>query len=714
MNGAQTKRPPIDTALVCLVYVARVMGIPADEKQLARAYALGERLMDARLFLRAARDLGMKGRLIRPRPDKIARLPVPAVAIMKDGRFVVLGNSSGDRIVIMDPFLEKPVQAPIERFLEFWSGEVMLLTHRPNVKDLQTELVKRFNLLWFLPVFWKFRHAFLEVIGSSFLLQLLGLLTPLFFQVIIDKVLVHQSAVTLNVLCIGMLFAHIFLVGMSYLRGYLMSHTTNKIDVILSTRLYRHISALPLQFFESRRVGETVARVRELENVRSFITGTALTLVLDTFFSLVYIVAMFFYSLILSAIVLAALPLFVVLTAVFTPIIKKQLNVRFGAYAENYSMLVESVTGMQTIKALALEPQFNQKWEQSLARFINMSFTTATMANVYQSLGQLLQLLVTLTILWVGAGRVMSGELSLGQLVAFNMLAGQVTQPVLRLVNLWRSFQEAKLSIDRLGDLLNTPAEPAFNLNRTTLAKIDGDIEFDRVCFRYRPDSPDVLKQVSFSIPRGSKIGIVGASGSGKSTLMKLVQRLYVPESGRVLIDGIDTAQVEPSWLRQQIGFVLQESFLFNGTIMDNIVMGQPGVSQQAVEEAAHAAGAAEFIQGLPEGYSTQVGERGAALSGGQRQRVAIARALIAQPRILIFDEATSSLDYESERIILDNLGLISQGRTVLMIAHRLSVVRECDQILVMDRGRVAEQGTHEELMRLNGVYAGLQRQQEV
>ena len=714
MNGAKENRPPIDTALVCLVYTARIMGIPADEKQLSRAYAIGERLMDSRLFLRVARDLGMKGRLIRPLPAKIARLPVPAVAILQDGRFVVLGNSADDKIVIMDPYMEKPVQAPLARFLSLWSGEVILLTYRPNVRDLRTELVKQFNLLWFLPVFWKFRRSFMEIIGSSFLLQLTGLLTPLFFQVIIDRVLVHQSSVTLNILCMGMLAAYVFQVAMTYLRGYLVSHTTNKIDVILSTRLYRHISALPLHFFETRRVGETVARVRELENVRSFITGTALTLVLDTFFAMVYIVAMFFYSLKLSTLVIASLPVFAILTAVFTPIMKKQLFVRFGAFAENYAMLVESVTGMQTIKALALEPQFNQKWEQSLARFVKLSFTTATMANAYQSLGQLLQLLVTLVILWVGAGQVMAGELSVGQLVAFNMLAGQVTQPVLRLVNLWRSFQEAKLSIDRLGDLLNTPAEPAFNLNRTTLSKIDGDIEFDRVSFRYRPDSPDVLKQVSFSIHRGSRVGIVGPSGSGKSTLMKLVQRLYVPEGGRVLVDGIDTSQVEPSWLRQQIGFVLQESFLFNGTILDNIAMAQPGVSKQAVEEAAAAAGADEFIKELPEGYATQVGERGTALSGGQRQRVAIARALITQPRILIFDEATSSLDYESERIILDNLDLISQGRTVLMIAHRLSVVRSCDVILVMDKGRLVEQGTHEELMRVGGVYAGLQQQQEV
>jgi len=705
--------PKLDTALICLATAAKILGIPADEQQLRRAYAIGSAGMDITTLLRAAKDIGLKARLVTPDQERFSKLPIPSIAILQNGNCVVVGRTKENAVTLIDPYRNRPISLPLEQFLQAWSGEIVLLTRRMTAENLSGQLSKKFNLTWFLPVFWRFRRAFSEVIAASFGIQMFGLVTPVFFQIIIDRVLVHRGTTTLDILVFGMLFVYIFQTLITYLRGYLFVHTANKIDVILGTRLYRHISALALRFFEERRVGDTVARVRELENIRNFITGTALTLVLDTFFAVVYIAAMFYYNMTLSLIVVAALPVFALLTFIFTPVFKRQLNVRFAAYAENYAFLIESITGIQTLKSLALETQFHQKWEQSLARYVKMSFDTTNMANIFGSIGQMVSLLTTLGILWLGANFVMDGKMSVGELVAFNMLASQVTRPVLRLVNIWQSFQQAQLSIDRLGDILNVPAEPAFNPNRTTLSTIEGEVVFDNVGFRYRSDGPEVLRELSFKLKPGTRVGIVGRSGSGKSTIIKLIQRLYVAETGQVLIDGIDVAQVEPAWLRRQIGFVLQESFLFNGSVKDNIAMARPEAAAEEIVQAARMAGADEFIRELPEGYETNVGERGGALSGGQRQRIAIARALITNPRILIFDEATSALDYESERVIMDNLDTICANRTVIIIAHRLSTVEQCDTILVIDRGRLAEQGTHRELLALGGIYQNLHSQQE-
>lgn len=702
-----------DTGLKSLVTAAKFFGIPADEQQLRRAYAIGSGGMDKLTLLRAAKELGLKSRLIHTSPERLARLPIPAIAILKSGEFIVIGRSEADKVHIMDPYHNRSIAVPHERFFQVWDGEVILLTKRNKAKNLGTEMSSKFGLSWFAPVIWRFRTSLFEVLFSSFVLQLFGLATPIFFQVIIDKVLVHRSVSTLDVLVFGMLIIYLFQSFMTFLRSYLFIYTTNKIDVVLGTRLYKHLSSLSLDFFEKRQVGDIVARVRELENIRNFITGTSLTVVLDTVFAVVYIAAMFYYNFVLALVAILALPVFAVLTFLFTPIFRKQLNLRFGTYAENYSLLVETVTGMHTVKALALENQLIQKWEQSLARYVKMSFDTANMGNLFGSIGQFVNLLSSLSILWLGAHFVMEDKLSVGELVAFNMLAGQVTSPVMRLVNLWQTFQTAKLSVDRVGDIMNVPAEPAFNPNRTTLSKIRGEVTFDKVSFRYRSDGPEILRQLSFVLPPGTRAGIVGRSGSGKSTLIKLVQRLYTPEAGRVLIDGVDLAQVEPAWLRRQIGFVLQESFLFNGTVRENIAVAAPEASLEAVIQAAQMAGAHDFIQELPEGYDTNVGERGGSLSGGQRQRIAIARALITNPHILIFDEATSALDYESERIIMDNLDKICQGRTVLFIAHRLKTVQNFDRILVIERGQLIEDGNHQELLAKRGMYYNLFLQQE-
>lgn len=514
-------------------------------------------------------------------------------------------------------------------------------------------------------------------------------------------------------MAVGMLALALLDALLGGLRTYLFAHTTNRIDVGLGSQLFRHLLALPLAYFEARRVGDTVARVRELEQIRQFLTSNAVTVVLDVVFTIVFLGVMWIYSPTLTLVVMASLPLYVLLSVLITPTIRARLHEKFNRGAENQSFLVEAVSGIQTVKALAVEPPLQRRWDEQLAGYVQASFRATNLIAVAGQAATCIQKSTTIAVMWVGAYQVIDGALSIGELIAFNMLSGQVTGPLLRMVNLWQEFQQVGISIQRLGDVLNAKAEPSYNPNRTTLPQIAGQIVFDDVGFRYRIDGPPVLQHVSLTLQPGQIVGVVGRSGSGKSTIAKLVQRLYVPERGRVLVDGVDLAQIDPAWLRRQVGVVLQENFLFNRSVRDNIALTDPGLSMDRVIHAAKLAGAHEFILELPEGYDTIVGEHGCALSGGQRQRIAIARAVVANPRILIFDEATSALDYESEAIIQRNMAQICKGRTVIIIAHRLSTVRPAHKIYVIDRGQLVEQGTHDELLTRNGMYTRLHQHQE-
>jgi subfamily B ATP-binding cassette protein HlyB/CyaB len=496
------------------------------------------------------------------------------------------------------------------------------------------------------------------------------------------------------------------------LRTYLFAHTTNRIDVELGARLFRHLMALPIAYFQARRVGDSVARVRELENIRNFLTGSALTLVIDLLFTFVFLAVMFVYSPLLTGIVLASFPFYIAISAGATPLFRARLDEKFRRGAENQAFLVESVTGVETLKAMAVEPQMQRRWEEQLAGYVASSFRVLSLGNSASQLVQLVSKVATAGILYFGARLVIDGSLSVGELVAFNLLAGRVSAPVLRLAQMWQDFHQARLSIQRLGDILNTTAEPTYAAGRARLPAIRGDIRFEYVTFRYRVDGQEVLSDIRFDVPAGQMVGIVGPSGSGKSTFAKLVQRLYVPESGRVLIDGMDLAMADPAWLRRQIGVVLQENVLFNRSVRENIALADPAMPLERVVAAARLAGAHDFVLELAEGYDTIIGERGSTLSGGQRQRIAIARALVSDPRILIFDEATSALDSESERVIQRNMKQIAKGRTVLVIAHRLSTVRTADRIITIERGHVVEDGTHDSLIRSGGRYATLHRLQ--
>jgi subfamily B ATP-binding cassette protein HlyB/CyaB len=698
--------PPADPGLVVLVMLLRFHGIGADAAQIHHQF--GSMPIGMTEMLRCAKEFGLKARTLNSSWDRLAVTALPAIATLKDGGFLLLAKAGDDKIIVQSATSPRPELLTRADFEARWDGRLVMMTRRGSLTDLS----RRFDVTWFLGAVQKYRRHLRDVLIGSFFLQLFALVSPLIFQVVIDKVLVHRSMSTLDVLVLGLVTIAVFETILGILRTYLFAHTTNRIDVELGARLFQHLLALPIAYFQARRVGDSVARVRELENIRNFLTSSALTLVIDLFFTTVFLAVMWFYSPLMTLVVLAGFPFYIGISMAATPLFRQRLDEKFRRSAENQAFLVECVTGVETLKSMAVEPQMQRRWEEQLAGYVTSSFRVLRLGNTASNSIQLVSKIVTAAILYLGAKLVIAGDLTVGELVAFNILAGRVSQPVLRLAQVWQDFHQARLSVARLGDILNTTPEPRLNAARAAMPAIAGEIMFEHVTFRYRIDGPEVLHDVSFKVLPGQVIGIVGASGSGKSTVAKLVQRLYVPESGRVLVDGVDLAMVDSNWLRRQVGIVLQDNMLFNCSVRENIALSDPSFPIEQVIAAAKLAGANEFILELPEGYDTIVGERGSSLSGGQRQRIAIARALITNPRILIFDEATSALDYESERIIQDNMRTIAAGRTVLLIAHRLSTVRRADRIVTIDRGRLVEDGAHDDLIKSGGRYASLYRLQ--
>jgi ATP-binding cassette, subfamily B, bacterial HlyB/CyaB len=704
---------PAASPLAALCLMARLHQIAADPAHLAHRLGWSpSRQPGTADLLLAAKHLGLKAKLSRTTTDRLNLSPLPALALIKhEGggvHAVVLAQCDGQRVLFQDLSGAiqggRPVIEPLSVFESQWTGELILVTSRAS---LAGDLAK-FDFSWFIPSLVKYRRLFGEVLVVSLFLQLFALVSPLFFQVVMDKVLVHHGLTTLDVLVIGLVVVVVFESVLTTLRTYVFSHTTSRIDVELGARLFRHLVSLPLAYFQSRRVGDSVARVRELENIRSFLTGNALTLLLDVLFSAIFIAVMFAYSVPLTLIVLVSLPLYLAISLVLVPILRARLNEKFARGAENQALLVETVTGIQTVKANALEPSLAKRWDDQLAAYVSASFKTSTLASYGHEGINLVGKLISAAMLWYGAKLVMNQELTVGQFVAFNMFSQRVAQPIMRMAQLWTDFQQTGISMARLGDILNTRTEVP-PTSAAQLPALQGRIQFDAVSFRYRPEAPPVLHGLSLDVRPGEVIGIVGRSGSGKSTLTKLVQRLYTPEQGRVLVDGIDISLIDAAQLRRQIGVVLQENLLFNRSVRENIAITDPAAPFPAVMRAAQMAGAHEFISEMPEGYDTVVGEQGASLSGGQRQRIAIARALFTNPRILIFDEATSALDYESEAILQRHMASICQGRTVIIIAHRLSSVRHANRIIAMDKGRIVEEGSHEVLLlKPQGLYAYL------
>ncbi|MGH1393071.1 MAG: type I secretion system permease/ATPase [Trichormus sp.] len=696
-----------NTAAACLTMAAQQLNNPVKLEWVQRQL----RGQNARQVVEAGEKLGLVLRRLQVSWSELRQLSFPALLqwqseSVPQASWVVAYGVKGDRLIIANPLHPDSIceSLPLSVVEQFWDGQLW-----------QVELISRqekFNLSWFTPAVWKYKGLLGEVLLASFTLQLLGLGTPLITQVVIDKVMVQESLPTLDVMAIALLFIAVFESILGILRLFIFTHTARRLDLSLSAQLFRHLMRLPLAYFESRRVGDTVARVQELEQIRQFLTGTALTVILDSIFAVVYLVLMFYYNIPLTFVALAVLPLFATLTLVATPILRNWLNETFNRSADSQSFLVETVTGIHSVKAHAAESVARDRWEGLFARFVRTGFKASTTSNISSNIGDFLTNFSSLLILWFGAKLVIEQKLTVGQLVAFQMLSGRVTGPLLRLVQLWQNLQQVLLSVDRIGDILNVAPEAETGTG-LVLPPLKGDISFEQVFFRYQAHTEPVLRGISLNVEPGQFIGIVGRSGSGKSTLSKLLQRLYQIESGRILIDGFDIKSADLSSLRQQIGVVLQEDFLFNASILENITLGNPNITAEQVVEAARMAVAHDFISQLPYGYETNVGERGTALSGGQRQRIALARLFLCDAPILILDEATSALDSETEQQVLQNLQKISTNRTVFLIAHRFAPLKRADQIFVLERGVIAERGTHAQLLQQKGLYWSLYQRQQ-
>ena len=702
--------PDSETGPIALAQLLAIHRIAIEPAHLRHALGHAGATSAEDLVRLARAQPGVRARAHGCRFERLAHTPLPALAEGPDGWFLI-GRVAGDEALVQMP-RPGPDGTAIRKLdrqgLEaIWSGKLVLITTRESL----AAAAGRFDVTWFIPQIVRYRRLIGEVLLITLMINLLGLAAPLFFQNVVDKVLVHDSLDTLTVLGIGFVAVSVWETAFGWLRTRLYSETSQKIDVELGARLFRHLLGLPLGYFEHRRVGDIAMRVRQLETIREFLTNASLSVLIDPVFTLVFLAVMWLYSVKLFLISVLTIPAYIAVAVLITRPLQARIEEKFERGAANNALLVESIGGITTVKASAVEPQWQVRWEQQLAGYSAASQQVINLGNTGSQLIQLVSKLNMAAILYFGAKAVITHDMTVGGLVAFNMFAQRVSGPVIRMAQLWQDFQQVRIAIDRLGDVLNQPIEPGAG-SRTALPAIRGEVRFDDVRFRYGLEGPWTIDGVSLEIAAGTSLGIVGSSGSGKSTLTKLLQRLYVPQGGRITVDGVDITQIDPVWLRRQIGVVLQENLLFNRSIRDNIALANPALPIEQVIAVAQLAGAHDFILRLPMGYDTPIEERGSNLSGGQRQRLAIARALITNPRILILDEATSALDAESEEVIQNNLSAITAGRTVVIISHRLSALRGCHRIMAIEQGRIVEAGSHKELLHADGRYADLWRRQ--
>jgi ATP-binding cassette, subfamily B, bacterial HlyB/CyaB len=696
-----------DCGAACLGMIAQYWGkkMPLHKlRDLAQVNRAGASLKS---LAKAAETIGFQARPVRASLNRLTERSYPWIAHWEGVHYVVVCGSQRQKMIIADPAVGRRSLSR-QQFLKHWSGYALLL--EPTERLQETE-VNQGSLLKYLSVLSPYRSLIAQIILFSVLIQVFGLITPLFTQIILDKIVVQKSLSALNAFALGLLMFSISSLCLSSVRQYLLCYFSNRLDVTLVSGFIKHTLTLPLKFFESRRVGDILTRVQENQKIQRFLVQQVVLAWLNFLTGFIYLGLMFHYNLHLTLLVLLLIPPIICLTLGATPFLQKVSREIFNNAADQNSALVEMMSGIGTVKSVAVEQELRWRWEEVLTHQVNSQFRGQKLGIRLQAANGLINAIGSTALLWYGATLVIQNQLSIGQFVAFNMMVGYVISPVVAVANLWDELQEVLISVERLNDVFE--AQPEDQAQSLQLTEITGAVEFENMTFRYSDeDDRNTLQNISFQVEPGQTIAIVGRSGSGKSTLIKLLEGLYHPTQGRVIIDGHDIRHVDLQSLRSQLGVVPQDCFLFSGTLLDNITLYRPDYTLEQALAAAKLAEAHSFIQALPLGYQTKVGERGCSLSGGQRQRIAIARALLGNPRILILDEATSSLDTESERRFQQNLTQISRGRTTFAIAHRLSTVRHADQILVIDQGILVEQGKHEELMELGGLYFHLARQQ--
>ena len=701
---------PLDSSIAAYRMLADHLGLPFRKELFRRVF--GDQVkrhgeVSLALCGAVAESIGLHTQLLEVSAEAVRRLEPPLLLRWGDGLAIVY-RSDSTGLVLGIPAVSN-IALSWEDFTDQWGEEGELLT----LKVTDRTPKRKFGFAWFLPALQNHRAVLIEVLLASFFVQLFGLVNPLLIQQVIDKAIINASPEAMGLFGLLLVVFAVFEGLLLCLRTFLFVDTTNRIDLDLGTRIIDHLLRLPLSYFDKRPVGEVSNRISEMEKIRGFLTGTALTTVLDAFFALLYVLVMLLYSWKLTILSLAVVPVLVAVVFFVSPLVRQQLQRRAVASARTQSHLVEILSSMMTVKAQNIELRSRWKWQDYYTDYIAEGFDNTLLSTTAGSLNGFLNKLSSLLVIWGGAYMVLDGDLTLGELIAFRIIAGYVTGPLLRMTTVWQSVQETALSLERLSDVIDHPVEaPEDNSKRINMSSIEGKIEFRDINFRYQPSAPLLLDNLNLILDKGKFVAVVGMSGSGKSTLTKLLTRLYSPEKGMVLIDDIDISKVELYSLRRQIGVVPQDTVLFDGTVEENISLTNPEASSEEVIEAARIACAHDFIMGLPAGYSNQVGERGTGLSGGQRQRVALARTILQRPNLLIMDEATSALDYQTERVVCDNLMKSLKGNTVLFITHRLSSITGADAIVVMGDGVVLEVGKHDDLMRNRGPYFALFRQQ--